>query len=334
SQNKLSTLSFTAGYVLKSGYTFGAWVFNATYSGLWPIFSLNLENGKDNYRAIVQATHLQTDSSAILRVYNKARHSQADITVQLPFNLSRKQYNRSMRPYFRYKVEALHRPHPKQVYTLNEGDDYRWEEVGNKKEYSIHQPSRFYQLLECGLTFNNQTRMTEQEINPRWGQFLSVGYTHALRQGMDLGHQWWYESKFYFPGIWTDHSISLYHGFQHMSGKTRNYSNKIMYPRGISLYGHEIASLRGSYRFPLCFPDRHLGSVLYFKSVEGCFFYDLGTSRNHLKTNAYSSYGVELTTDTHFFRLTYPIHLGFRTGYETQYRKMFADLIFSIGLSI
>ena len=334
SQNKLSTLSFSAGYVLKSGYKQGAWLFNATYSGLWPIFGLNLESGKDDYYALVQATHLPTDTSATLYVHNKARHSQADITMQLPFNLSRKQYNRSISPYFRYKVEALHRQHPDKAYALSEIDNQLWIYPADRQAYRIHQSSRFYQLLECGLTFSNQTRMTDQEINPRWGQRLSVGYTHALRQGMDLGHQWWYDSRFYFPGICTDHSISLYHGFQHMSGKTRNYSNKIMYPRGISLYGHEIATLRCTYQFPLCFPDRHLGSVLYFKSLEGCFFYDLGTSRHKMGTNCYSSYGLELTTDTHLFRLTYPIHLGFRTGYETQHRKLFADLILSIGLSI
>ncbi len=119
-----------------------------------------------------------------------------------------------------------------------------------------------------------------------------------------------------------------------MSGQTRNYGNKILSPRGISLYGYEIATLRCSYRLPVCYPDRSLGSVLYFKNLEGCLFYDLGTSRNKIKTCNYSSYGIELTTDTHFFQLTYPIHLGVRTGYETQNHKMFTELIFSIGLSI
>ena len=108
-----------------------------------------------------------------------------------------------------------------------------------------------------------------------------------------------------------------------MSHKERNYSNKILYPRGITLPGYEIASLRTGYHMPIAFPDLPLSSLLYLKTINAAVF-----------KATYSSYGIELTTDTHFFRLTYPIRLGIRTGYETQHKKMFADLIFSIGLSI
>lgn len=334
SQNKLSTLSFTAGYILKSGYKHGAWLFNATYTGWWPTIGINLESGRDDYETFTQGINLQIDSTEWLYLYNKAQRSTADITVQLPFNISVKQYNRYLRPYLRYKVESLHHQRPDKIYSFFIKDNTAWISPVNKDNYHIHQSSRFYQLLEYGLTFSNQTRQTDQEVNPRWGQVLTAGYTHALTQGLNLGYQWWGEGKFYFPGILTDHSISIYEGFQHMSGRTRNYSNKILYPRGITLQGYEISSLRSSYRLPLLYPDQHLGSVLYFKSIDGALFYDFGTSRNKLGTTTFSSYGIELTTDTHIFRLTYPIHLGFRTGYETQHKKMFANMIFSIGLSI
>ena len=119
-----------------------------------------------------------------------------------------------------------------------------------------------------------------------------------------------------------------------MSDKERNYSNKILYPRGITLPGYEIASLRTGYHMPIAFPDLPLSSLLYLKTINAAVFYDWGSSRNKFGKATYSSYGIELTTDTHFFRLTYPIRLGIRTGYETQHKKMFADLIFSIGLSI
>lgn len=334
SQNKLSTLMFTAGYILKSGYDHGAWLFNATYSGWWPIISLNLESGRDDYSTFTQGTNVYTDTISLLYVHNKSRRSKADITVQLPFNLAARQYNRYLRPYIRYKVEALHHQQPTRIFTYTLKDREVWITPANKRDYDIHQASRYYQLMEYGMTFNNQTRMTEQEINPRWGQYLSSGYTQSLNRGLDLGHQWWGEGRFYLPGILTNHSIGLYGGYQQMSHQTRNYSNKILYPRGISLYGYEISSLRSSYYLPLLYPDFSLGSFLYFKKVTGTLFYDFGTSRNKQQTIHYSSYGIELTTDTHLFRLTYPIHMGFRTGYETQTKKMFADLIFSIGISI
>ena len=104
--------------------------------------------------------------------------------------------------------------------------------------------------------------MTTQEINPRWGQTFSAGYTHSPLEHIDLGYQWWGDGRLYFPGFTTNHSLSLYGGFQHMSHKERNYSNKILYPRGITLPGYEIASLRTGYHMPIAFPDLPLSSLL------------------------------------------------------------------------
>lgn len=334
SQNKLSTLSFTAGYILKSGYPHGTWLLKASYRGWWPILDVELKSGKDDYYTTMEARHLATDSVHSLFVHNKVRHSDADIALLFPFNLSRKQYSRRIQPYIRYQWESFHNQQPDQIFSYKQVENQLWLYPANPREFDIHQSPLFYHLLEYGLTFSNQTRMTEQEINPRWGQVLSIGYTHDLESGLNLGYQWWYDCKFYFPGILTNHSIDLYHGFQHMSDKNRNYSRKILSPRGIHLYGYELASLRCSYHFPICFPDQPIGSLLYFKTLKGGLFYDLGYNRHQLKSSHYSSYGIELSTDTHFFQLTYPVHLGVRSGYETRSKKMFAELIFSIGLSI
>lgn len=334
SQNKLSTLSFVAGYALKSGYDHGAWMLNATYSGWWPVIGIQLESGRYDYNAIESATHLSTNTSERLYLRHRAHRSSADLTVHLPLNLSARQYNRTLQPYVRYKIEGIHAQRPDQIYLLRKENNVAWLYPAERKDYRIDISKRYYQLMEYGINFNNQTRTTEQEINPRWGQNLSVGYTHAISGNIRLGSQWWADGRLYFPAITHNHSLSLYGGFQQMSDKTRNFDNKILYPRGITLPGYEIATTRNTYRFPLWFPDRHIGSLLYFKSIDAGLFYDFGSSRNLFRQTTYSSYGMELTTDTHFFRLTYPIHIGFRTGYETQSHQPFFDLIFSIGLSI
>lgn len=334
SQNKLSTLTFTAGFIRQSGYEHGNWLFNATYSGWWPILSVDFTSGREDIQNFTDGHNLQADTLQPLYVRNKAQRSSVDFVMQFPFNLSARQYNRSLRPYVRYVVEGIHNQRPQEVYGFQIKDDIAWLYATDKNNYKLHQANRYYQLMEYGLTFSNQTRMTEQEIDPRWAQIFSIGYTHALTHGLNLGHQWWTSAQLYFPGFFKNHSLSLYGGFQHMSGKTRNYGNKISYPRGISLNGYEIASFRGSYRMPLLFPDWHISSLLYFKQIDGCLFFDLGSSLHRQDKYLYSSYGIELTTDTHLFRLTYPIHMGVRAGYQTQTRKMFGEMIFSIGLSI
>lgn len=334
SQNKLSTLSFTAGYVRKSGYKYGAGMLNATFSGWWPVFEFNLETGRDDYNNLIKSYNYQADSTEVLYIFNKALRSSADLTARLPFNLSAKQYNRYIQPYFRYKIESLHRSRPQKIYRTQTENQVIWLYPTEKKFYEIEQSTRYYQLLEYGISLSNQTRMTEQQINPRWGQRLTVGYTQSLKKSLDLGNQWWTSAYLYFPGLFTNHSLAFYGGFQHMSGQTRNYGSKILYPRGIDLYGYEISTLRTNYQLPLIFPDWNISSLLYFKSIAAGIFYDLGTTKNKIKQSTYSSYGIELTSDTHFFRLTYPIHLGIRTGYENQNKKIFTELLFSIGISI
>lgn len=335
SQNKLSTLSFMAGYLWKDGYDHGAWTLNATYSGWWPVIDVEFKSGRNSDRLwLTEARNLQTQRQESLYVSAKSWLSSADVTARLPLNISVKNFSRYIQPYFRYKVEGLHDSKPQTVYNIIQTDTAIYLQKTDKDRYAIDLPNRYYQFLEYGATFSNQTRMTEQEINPRWGQMLSAGFTHCPLKSMDLGYQWWTDSRLYFPGFAKNHSFSIYGGFQHMSDKIRNYSNKILEPRGISLRGYEIGSFRGTYRLPLCYPDQNISSVLYIKGVEGAVFFDMGSARSLLGQKDYYSTGLELSADTHFFRLTYPVHLGFRTGYETQHKKMFASLIFSIGLSI
>lgn len=335
SQNKLSTLSFMAGYLMKPEYEHGAWVLSGTYSGLWPVFDVSLQSGRyDNGLTGINAVNHETQESTPLYVSGRSKLSSVEVTTRLPLNISERNYNRSIQPYFRYQYKGIHNFKPREAYSLIQADSSLYLHTVNKDDYNIHIPARFYQLLEYGATFNNQTHMTDQELYPRWGQMLSVGYTHSPLKSMDLGYQWWMDSRLYFPGIQRNHSVSVYGGFQQMSEKVRNYNNKILEPRGIDLYGYQISSFRNTYRLPLLYPDFNVSSILYIKGVEGAIFVDMGTVRTFSGRKTFGSSGIELSSDTHFFRLTYPVHIGFRTGYESQHKRMFANLIFSIGLSI
>lgn len=336
SQNTLGTLSLTAGYVLKSGYDHGAWIFNASYRGWWPVIDLNFESGRDDFYTFnYKSVNIATGKTEPLYIHNRAKRSSADVTVRFPFNISARNYSRSLQPYFRYKVEGLHGSKAQEIYRFNPEEYVIYTPAANKEDYRFQNTKAiYYQLLEYGAIFSNQTRMTDQEVNPRWGQTIQAGYSYTPLKQLDLGSIWWAEGRFYFPGLFRNHSLSVYTGYQNMSDKDVNYGRQILNPRGISLYGYESSSLRTGYHMPLFYPDQHISSVLYIKGVDGGLFYDLGKSKNRLQEHIFQSYGVELTADTHVFRLTYPIHVGIRTGYETQHKKMFANLIFSIGLSI
>lgn len=113
SQNKLSTLSFMAGYLWRDGYDHGAWTLNATYSGWWPVIDVEFKSGRNSDRLwLTEAQDLQTQRKESLYVSAKSWLSSTDVTARLPLNISVKNFSRYIQPYFRYKVEGLTIPSP------------------------------------------------------------------------------------------------------------------------------------------------------------------------------------------------------------------------------
>lgn len=322
SQNKLSTLEFSLGFLKDQDYTGGAVVAKATYSGWWPVFEVNFKTGATKYYNQGIATYQNAVNDTLL-IHNKALHTKADVSILLPLNFSTRHYIRTLQPHFRYKINALHHIRIKDIFGGRENTDY-----------DIPTPARYYQSLEYGLSFSNQTRMTAQDINPRWGQSLQAGYSHTPLKDINYGSIWWADGRFYFPGLFWNHTLSVYAGHQQMSNKNIYYDNEILYPRGIKLYGYNLSSLRSSYKLPFCYPDAHISSLLYIKRVTGGIFYDIAKENNTRNNSFYQSYGGEITADTHFLRLPFPFNIGIRYGYETKTRRTFADFLFSVGLSI
>lgn len=334
SQNKLSTMALAGGYIIDSDYERGAWMLNASYKGIWPVFILDARTGKyDYYTFHTKAENIQTGKTDTLYLENRSDYTQGEFTVQLPFNLSRRNYNRYLTPYVRYKTEIISGNKARRIYQYTQRNDTGYIRPVPPGLYRFSTSSNYYQMLEYGLLLGNQTRMTVQEINPRWGQSLEIGYAHTPWKKIDLGHEWWASGTFYFPGFAVNHSFSVYGGHQQRP-ENGSYSKKILQPRGIRFYGSELTTLRTNYRLPLLFPDQHITSLLYVKRLDGGVFFDVGHEKIFRQEKNYYSYGAELTAGFHFLRLPFPLSLGIRAGYETQKKAMFADFLFNVSFNI
>ena len=333
SQNKLSTFFLSGGYIFNSDYDHGAWLLNATYKGIWPIFSADFKSGRNQYYNLsTRMPNLQTHQNDTVGIRSKANYTQLELSMQLPFNLSVKNYNRFLTPYVRYKIESVSDHNVHRIYRYTIREDTLFNYPGRPENYRFSLPSNFYQMMEYGIIFNNQTRMTEQEINPRWGQILQAGYAHTPWEKLNFGEEWWISGAFYFPGFFRNHSFSVYGGHQNRP-KNGYYGKKILAARGTKLYGHDLSTLRTDYQLPLFYPDQHITPVLYIKAVNGGAFFDMSRDEGVWGTGNYYSYGAEFNADCHVFRLPAPVNVGFRVGYETQKKSVFADFLFSVGFS-
>lgn len=336
SQNKLSTLFLTAGYVRGKGYKHGNWQVKASYKGFWPILNLEFKSGRNNDISqsylLIDRQEQQMDT---LHVVYKSQYTKGSATLQFPFNLSRKNYNRSIVPYVKYELQSIHGFNLKDAHLLV---NRRWQAIPSSHSYlkSIDNPENILlQIMRYGLILNNQTRMSDRDINPRWGQRLEIGHEHTPFENLDYGNSTWVEGRLYFPGFAPHHSFSLYAGHQEKSRKDKNYyGNQIQSPRGISLHGYSLSTLHATYRMPICYPDAHVGPILYMKRIVAAAFFDAGKEKNQYHDKTFYSYGIETTVDTHFLRLPFPTNIGIRFGYETKKRSLFADMIFSVSFSI
>ena len=335
SQNKLSTLYFTAGYVLDQDYPHGNWQLLATYKGWWPVFNLEWKSGRqdDFARIDYQAIHLETGRKDTVYILNDTRRTELTLNLQLPFTWNTKNYYRGLTPYLQYELQNLRDNRMQTFAAWNTHFEKMWTHV-SPAEYTFDNSNVQLQILQYGLSFYNQTRMSDRDLYPRWGQSLHGGYAHTPWENVDYGGTWWGEARFYLPGLALHHSLSLYGAHQQKSDEANYYSNKIQSPRGMKLSGHRLSTLRTSYTLPLAYPDTRIGPLLYLKRLSGTLFFDAGQEKNRQTRKTYYSYGLEALFDTHCFRLPFPVNLGTRIGYESRQNSLFVDLLFSITFSL
>ncbi|KIO46871.1 hypothetical protein [Sanguibacteroides justesenii] len=336
SQNKLSTLFLTAGYVRGRDYPHGNWQIKATYKGFWPVFQVEFKSGRqDDYMTNIDynATNLITHKQDTVLIYNTNRYTQLNTVIQFPFTLNIKNVLRTLTPYVKYELKTLHQNKIKEFGSVYDFKKNLWQ-IAHPNDYQFKNPDRTLQIMQYGIIFYNQTRMNARDINPRWGQRLEAGFAHTPFENLDYGNTWWGEGRFYFPGFVPHHSFYAYLGHQEKSNTNNYFSNEILSPRGMTLRGHRLSTLHSGYKMPVCYPDAHVGPVLYMKRLTAGVFFDAGKEKNRLRSKFFYSYGIEATVDSHFFRLPFPVNLGFRTGYETKKQSMFFDFLFSVALTI
>jgi hypothetical protein len=103
-------------------------------------------------------------------------------------------------------------------------------------------------------------------------------------------------------------------------------------------------ALRVDYKFPLFYPDFSIGRFTYVKRIKSSLFYDYAwlsipavDSHGNVHTGyhqlGFSSTGIELISDVHFFRFFVPFELGIRSYYRPDYRNWGFNLLLSANLN-
>jgi hypothetical protein len=109
-------------------------------------------------------------------------------------------------------------------------------------------------------------------------------------------------SAFYFPGLAPNHSIVFQASYQHRDTLQQyNFSNSFPISRGYSdLDFPRMWKVGGNYHFPIAYPDRGFGNIVYLLRLRGNVFYDYSEVKSLRTGIAYPfrTVGGELYFDT------------------------------------
>ena len=164
------------------------------------------------------------------------------------------------------------------------------------------------------LTFSNASRQARQHINPRWAQSFSVSYRDAFT--LVNSHKLVANSSFYFPGLFTNHSLVINASWQKRDTIVNLFSNTFAYSRGYeALSTRRMYKLGANYHLPLLYPDWGFGNMIFFQRVRANAFYDHTVARARvngiLADIKNRSVGTEIYFDTKIWNAL-PVSFGFR----------------------
>ncbi len=164
------------------------------------------------------------------------------------------------------------------------------------------------------ISFSRFARQARQQVNPRWGQSISLGYRHAF--DYRDSRKFVANSNFYFPGLSGNHSFVVNASLQQRDTLPDLFSNTFSYSRGYdALSTRSMYKLGANYQFPLLYPDWGFGNMIFFQRIRANAFFDYTSARARLNGQLTDivnrSAGGELFFDTKVWNAL-PLSFGVR----------------------
>jgi hypothetical protein len=164
------------------------------------------------------------------------------------------------------------------------------------------------------ISWSQQLPKARQQIFPKFAYSLSGSYRHRLDE---KGYQSLAGAQLFLPSFLPTHSIAFTGRFQQVDTNNIVFSNRFANSRGYSdLFFSRMWKGSANYHFPLLYPDRGFGNIVYLLRLRSNFFYDHTKvfSRDKQAAAALRSVGTELFFDTKWWNQL-PVSFGFRYSY-------------------
>jgi hypothetical protein len=311
SQDLLGTANTFAGYSYRDGrhIVHG----NFIYRGWYPVLEAGFDYG-DRSRVFMGRDSIGPLDSPSRNQLN------FNGSVSVPLHLSDGSYFYGTEPLLRVNYNNS-------LYHYNRDNSYK----------------RGMTTIQARLLAYRLQRRSHRDLAPRWGQVFRWQMRSAPFESENIGVINAVEVTLYFPGFAPHHSLGIDAGYQWQDPVKYYYNSIIGFPRGYPLQTTErLQVVRGSYLFPVLYPDYSIPGILYLKRVNGRLFADAG--KNSIRKINQQATGLEwhnenlfswgsgLTANVHLFRFLFPFNIG--GGFAHIPSRGEFSLLFSVGMNL
>jgi len=301
SQNKLSTLILTGGFIYNYNERKGGFNANVSYKAWYPVVSINASS-------LARAGSF--DTSGVTNNYTWHEENLSFIISQ-PLNLTRSKYSRGIIPSVSFNLKNV-------TNATSVPDNFRLGMISN---------------MEYDLNAFRLMKLAPRDLRSKYGQVFSVNYKNALNTN-NTRSMFTIVGTLLFPGLKKHHSLKLTGAEQRQGSGVYRFTSPITYLRGYhgSFNYNAFHKISIDYKFPLLYPDLRLGPVLYLKRIKTNLFYDYGVGEKNGLNYLYQSTGVEVTSDLNLFNFLAPFDLGFRYVFLPYFSISRVEFLYTINL--
>lgn len=310
SQNHLSTAVSQVGYEYKDGFHY--FHSGIQLKGRYPVLNMYFDYGGEPNILIL--------------------NEPGDTTLSLPRDMGFRA--ESYVPFRLNTGKVLSLIQPGLSYRYSKDLEYL-EEKGSYRS-GIH-------FLHYSLYATSYLRKGLRDIWPRVGFTFNGGYRHAPFDSRVYGAVSYASMYAYVPGVLKHQSLrlSMHRQVQYPLDPQRPiYQNLISGPRGMDpIYAEKMTRYSADYVMPLLYPD--LGTILYVKRIRTNLWMDYLVGEKvirwepqaRLEDRNFLSVGLDLWLDLNLLRISFPVSVGARVGWEDDRDRYFADFLFAIDIN-
>ncbi|MDY0103289.1 MAG: hypothetical protein RBS07_10135 [Lentimicrobium sp.] len=301
SQNLLSTMFLTAGFDYDLNEQTGMFKTKITYKGWFPTVSAEISSGN---RA---ASHTVNGLAQRFTWHE----TNTDLSIGQSLDFSRGNFTRGI------FGEAT----------------YTNSQISHNQDTPENYTRGTLSALSYRFFAYTYARQAIRDLAPPLGMNVDFRYRHSPYGSLDAGNILALQTQFFLPGLFANHSLGIYAGYQRSQPGKYRFQNLIGSSRGYQILagGNEMISLKINYKLPLWYPDFNLMELVYLKRISLNIFQDFTQISAGIPAQNYPSTGLDIITDVHILGLSMPVSTGLRGIYLHKNKNTVFEFLFSIN---